>query len=68
MQRDEKFRDFHLAGGTALAFHLGHRESIDIDQNQDWPKMLKEKDLNLKEIKRSITCSINKYLSNRLPL
>ena len=40
----------------------------DIDQNQDWPKMLKEKDLNLKEIKRSITCSINKYLSNRLPL
>ena len=28
---DEKFNDFHLAGGTALALQLGHRKSIDLD-------------------------------------
>ena len=28
---DEKFNDFHLAGGTALALHIGHRKSIDLD-------------------------------------
>jgi len=31
LQQDQYFRGFLLAGGTALAFHLGHRESIDID-------------------------------------
>lgn len=31
LQSDKKFKDFYLAGGTALALHLGHRESIDID-------------------------------------
>ena len=28
---DEKFNDFHLAGGTALALQIGHRRSIDLD-------------------------------------
>ena len=28
---DEKFNDFHLAGGTALALQIGHRASIDLD-------------------------------------
>jgi len=28
---DEKFNGFHLAGGTALALHTGHRKSIDLD-------------------------------------
>ena len=28
---DEKLRNFHLVGGTALALYLGHRKSIDID-------------------------------------
>jgi hypothetical protein len=28
---DEKFNDFHLAGGTALALQIGHRKSIDLD-------------------------------------
>jgi len=28
---DEKFNDFHLAGGTALALQVGHRKSIDLD-------------------------------------
>ena len=28
---DEKFNDFHLAGGTALALQTGHRRSIDLD-------------------------------------
>lgn len=27
----EFIKDFYLAGGTALAIHLGHRESIDLD-------------------------------------
>lgn len=27
----EGLADFYLAGGTALALHLGHRESIDLD-------------------------------------
>jgi len=31
LQNDKKFKDFYLVGGTALALHLGHRESIDID-------------------------------------
>lgn len=31
LQSDKKFKDFYLVGGTALALHLGHRESIDID-------------------------------------
>jgi hypothetical protein len=29
--QDEKFQDFRLVGGTALALQIGHRESIDID-------------------------------------
>jgi len=28
---DERFNDFHLVGGTALALHIGHRKSIDLD-------------------------------------
>jgi len=28
---DEWFKDFHLAGGTALALQTGHRKSIDLD-------------------------------------
>jgi hypothetical protein len=31
LQDDNNFRGFFLTGGTALALHLGHRESIDID-------------------------------------
>jgi len=29
--KDAFIKDFYLAGGTALAIHLGHRESIDLD-------------------------------------
>jgi hypothetical protein len=28
---DERFNDFHLAGGTALSLQTGHRKSIDLD-------------------------------------
>jgi Nucleotidyl transferase AbiEii toxin, Type IV TA system len=28
---DEKFKDFSLVGGTALALMIGHRISVDID-------------------------------------
>jgi len=37
----------------------------DIDQKQDWPKLLKEKDLSLETIKSSITFSKDKYLSDK---
>jgi hypothetical protein len=29
--QDEKFRNFNLAGGTALTLYIGHRKSIDLD-------------------------------------
>lgn len=31
IQQDEVFRDFFLMGGTALALHIGHRLSVDLD-------------------------------------
>jgi hypothetical protein len=31
ISEDEDFKDFYLAGGTALALQIGHRESIDLD-------------------------------------
>lgn len=31
IQQDEVFRDFFLVGGTALALHIGHRLSVDLD-------------------------------------
>ena len=31
MMADEKFNDFNLVGGTALALKIGHRKSVDID-------------------------------------
>ena len=31
LMADDKFNDFNLVGGTALALKIGHRMSIDID-------------------------------------
>jgi predicted nucleotidyltransferase component of viral defense system len=31
LQNETILKDFYLAGGTALALHLGHRKSIDLD-------------------------------------
>lgn len=31
LMNDTQLDDFHLAGGTAIALHLGHRKSIDLD-------------------------------------
>jgi hypothetical protein len=31
LSTDEKFKDFNLVGGTALALQIGHRKSVDID-------------------------------------
>jgi hypothetical protein len=36
-------REFYLVGGTAIALHIGHRESIDFD-------LFKEKDIRKKDI------------------
>jgi hypothetical protein len=49
-QLDKALRttDFYLAGGTALALHLGHRRSVDLDffsqgafQNEDLRALLR---------------------------
>ncbi|NLO71427.1 MAG: nucleotidyl transferase AbiEii/AbiGii toxin family protein [Porphyromonadaceae bacterium] len=31
LMNDSRLKDFNLAGGTALAFYLGHRLSVDLD-------------------------------------
>ena len=31
LMKDEKLKQFHLVGGTALALYIGHRESIGLD-------------------------------------
>lgn len=31
LQREPELEDFNLVGGTALALHIGHRKSIDLD-------------------------------------
>jgi len=36
-------REYYLAGGTAIALHIGHRESIDFD-------LFKEKDIRKKDV------------------
>ena len=42
LMQDTMLQDFYLAGGTGLALHLGHRESIDIDlfHNSDFDSRL----------------------------
>lgn len=35
-------REYYLVGGTAIALHIGHRESIDFD-------LFKEKDIRKKD-------------------
>src|SRR3990167_10832413 len=46
------FKDFGLVGGTAIALHIGHRESIDFD-------LFTVKEFNLEKIKRKITDDFN---------
>jgi predicted nucleotidyltransferase component of viral defense system len=41
-------KDFYLAGGTALAIHLGHRESIDLD-------FFSEKEISPAKIKNELS-------------
>ncbi|PIY93338.1 MAG: hypothetical protein COY69_02155 [Candidatus Magasanikbacteria bacterium CG_4_10_14_0_8_um_filter_32_14] len=43
LTKEKWFKNFYLAGGTALALHYGHRESIDLD----WftPKNIRTEDL-----------------------
>jgi hypothetical protein len=47
-----KSRGFYLAGGTALALHLGHRSSVDFDFYSSEPF---EPELLLSEINRRVT-------------
>src|SRR3990167_404937 len=45
--------DFYLVGGTALALHIGHRESIDLD-------FFSSQDFSLEKLKREIS-AIGRY-------
>ncbi len=46
-------KDFYLVGGTALALHIGHRESIDLD-------FFSPLDFSLEKLKREIS-AIGRY-------
>ncbi|MBF0397620.1 MAG: nucleotidyl transferase AbiEii/AbiGii toxin family protein [Desulfobacterales bacterium] len=47
-------REFYLVGGTAIALHLGHRQSIDFD-------LFKKKQLNKKKIIDKVENHFKKY-------
>lgn len=50
-------QDFYLVGGTALALHLGHRESIDLD-------FFSAKDFSLDKLKKEISALGEYHLVN----
>jgi hypothetical protein len=52
MMADNRFQDFNLVGGTALALMIGHRKSIDID-------LFSTKDFNSLEIAEYLTSTYN---------
>lgn len=49
--------DFYLAGGTALALHLGHRESIDLD-------FFSARDFSLEKLKKGVSLIGQYQLTN----
>lgn len=54
--RKSFLKNFYLAGGTALALHLGHRKSIDLDffaSKKDYPK-IERLNIELKEFNPKI--------------
>lgn len=53
IKKERFIGDFYLAGGTALALHLGHRESIDLD-------FFSVSDFSLEKLKQAIS-SIGRY-------
>lgn len=53
IKKERFIGDFYLAGGTALALHLGHRESIDLD-------FFSPDDFSLETLKKDIS-SIGRY-------
>lgn len=50
LKRLKSLSGFYLAGGTAIAFHLGHRRSLDLD-------LFSRQDADLLAIQRSVTRS-----------
>lgn len=48
ISQNDLVKDFYLAGGTALAIHLGHRESIDLD-------FFSQKNFSLSKIKNELS-------------
>lgn len=53
IKKERFIGDFYLVGGTALALHLGHRESIDLD-------FFSPDDFSLETLKKDIS-SIGRY-------
>lgn len=53
IKKERFIGDFYLVGGTALALHLGHRESIDLD-------FFSPDDFSLETLKKEIS-SIGRY-------
>jgi predicted nucleotidyltransferase component of viral defense system len=81
LQQKDYLNNFFLVGGTALALHIGHRKSIDLDffstENYDTSHLLENLSTDfpfqlLLSSKNSITGSINQiktdFISHRYPL
>ncbi len=52
LMQDEKLSQFNLAGGTALALHIGHRKSVDLD-------LFTQKDFSESELSEYLTKKYN---------
>lgn len=59
LMKVKELQDFFLVGETALALHLGHRISVDIEPN---PITTEPSDWN--EIKKTIIRKTNEYVRN----
>lgn len=57
ISRQPFIRDFYLVGGTALALHIGHRESIDLD-------FFSADDFSLEKLKKDVSALGEYRLTN----
>lgn len=57
IEKSKFIKDFYLAGGTALAIQLGHRESIDLD-------FFSRQNFSVSDLEKELS-SIGKYVLNK---
>jgi hypothetical protein len=64
LQSRDYLRGFNLVGGTALAFYMGHRKSIDIEDVDlsGWPVLLKKPLLKWADVKMKLEKEVLRYL------